>query len=72
MNNNIIEGINGEWFVEDVKPGGFKKVEDYATKSCLHPSHNPPGYIVLKPGLYEYTCPSCGKITMVSSPLITC
>lgn len=27
---------------------------------CQHPEHNPPGMIVLEPGTYEYTCPSCG------------
>jgi hypothetical protein len=27
---------------------------------CTHPEHNPPGNIVLEPGTYEHTCPSCG------------
>jgi len=28
---------------------------------CRHPEHNPPTMIVLEPGLYEHTCPACGK-----------
>lgn len=39
---------------------------------CLHPEHNPPTMIVLKPGTYEYTCPACGKKTTFTVPLITC
>ncbi|GJQ43688.1 MAG: hypothetical protein JETCAE03_31860 [Ignavibacteriaceae bacterium] len=50
---------------------GLKKVKDY-TKICTHPEHNPPSHIVLSPGEYEYTCPSCGKITKFTVPLITC
>lgn len=28
---------------------------------CVSPEHNPPTHIVLEDGVYEYTCPSCGK-----------
>lgn len=28
---------------------------------CLSPEHNPPNMIVLSPGTYVHTCPSCGK-----------
>lgn len=28
---------------------------------CRHPEHNPPSHIVLSPGTYEHTCPSCGN-----------
>lgn len=28
---------------------------------CHHPEHNPPTHIVLSPGIYEHTCPACGK-----------
>lgn len=28
---------------------------------CTHAEHNPPTMIVLEPGLYEHTCPGCGK-----------
>ena len=30
---------------------------------CGHPEHNPPIHMVLSPGTYEYTCPSCGHKT---------
>lgn len=33
----------------------------YKIKLCRHPEHNPPNMIVLTPGLYEHTCPGCGK-----------
>lgn len=41
-------------------PGGLRKIAD-APRPCLSPEHNPPSMIVLEPGVYEYTCPSCGK-----------
>ena len=72
MNKNIIEGTNGDFFVEDLKPGGFKKIKDYTKKVCLNPSHNPPSHMYLEPGLYEYTCPSCGHTVTLNIPLITC
>lgn len=28
---------------------------------CRHPEHNPPGMIVLPPGLHTYQCPGCGE-----------
>ena len=38
--------------------------EDYP---CLDPQHNPPTNIVLDPGgIYEYTCPFCGKKTVIN------
>lgn len=41
--------------------GGFKKVMDWPDHVvCRHPEHNPPGHIVLEPGIYHYTCPGCG------------
>jgi hypothetical protein len=30
-------------------------------KPCNHPEHYPPKYLVLRDGVYEYTCPACGK-----------
>lgn len=27
---------------------------------CNHPEHEPPTHIVLRPGVYEHTCPACG------------
>ena len=35
-------------------------------KTCNHPSHNPPGYIVIPQGKgLRHTCPSCGKVSIV-------
>lgn len=39
--------------------GGLRKIAD-ATRSCTAPGHDPPSHIVLEPGVYEYTCTSCG------------
>lgn len=49
---------------EEGSGGGFRKVGDWEqTPICRHPSHNPPGMIVLEPGHYEYECPGCGHVT---------
>jgi hypothetical protein len=32
-------------------------------KTCFHPEHDPPTMILLEPGLYEHTCPGCGRVT---------
>lgn len=39
--------------------------EDFPNKHrwCTDPSHNAPSHISLEDGLYEYECPSCGKLT---------
>jgi len=37
---------------------------------CLDPEHDPPGSIVLDPGKYKYTCPSCGKESVFEIPQI--
>lgn len=50
----------------------FKKIDDNKWEPkypCTDPEHNPPGMIVLEPGTYEYTCPSCGeKRTIIVGP----
>lgn len=51
--------------------GGLKKVGD-VKPPCMHPEHNPPTHIVLEPGHYEYTCPSCGEKTRFIVSGITC
>lgn len=48
-----------------------KKVGD-TPETCLNPEHNPPSHIVLVPGIYEHTCPDCGKKTTFTIPKITC
>lgn len=30
---------------------------------CRDSEHNPPAHQVFEPGIYEHTCPSCGKVT---------
>lgn len=34
-------------------------------KECTSPEHNPPSYMVQKPGQYIWQCPSCGKKSTV-------
>lgn len=53
------------------KRGGFRKICDYVDTQCRHPEHNPPTGICLPPGLYVYTCPSCGEEKPIRVPLIT-
>lgn len=38
----------------------------YERKTCHHPEHNPPGMIVLKPGIHTYQCPACGEIQTIT------
>lgn len=40
----------------------IEKIADVPTP-CLSPSHNPPSHIVLPPGTYRHTCPSCGHVS---------
>lgn len=58
--------------------GGLKRISDgdedkkwITSKPCLSPEHNPPSHIVLQPGTYEYTCPSCGTTMRFTIPYIT-
>ena len=50
---------------------GLRKTGE-ARPPCMSPEHNPPSHIVLEPGDYEYTCPSCGRVVNFSVPFITC
>lgn len=53
----------------DKKRGGFRKIGDVPMpKRCTSPEHDPPGMIVLEPGIYEYTCPRCGETKTVVVP----
>ncbi len=39
-----------------------RKIRDLPkSETCRHPEHNPLGMMVFEPGVYEHTCPSCGK-----------
>ena len=49
----------------------LRKIKD-AEIPCMDSEHNPPMHIVLAPGTYEHTCPSCGKKVKFTVPLITC
>lgn len=41
----------------------IRKIRDLRSSDqvCNHPEHNPPGLISLPPGIYEHTCPRCGR-----------
>lgn len=55
---------NSQWVVEQDKlTSGTKMIGD-VPRPCAHPSHNPPGHMVYEPGVYEHTCPGCGKKTV--------
>ena len=38
--------------------------------NCRDPNHNPPNMIVLNPGRYRHTCPSCGKVVEFDVPYL--
>ena len=46
----------------------LKKIKD--TEICTSPEHNPPAFMHLEPGEYEWTCPQCGHITKFTVPAI--
>lgn len=51
---------------------GLRKIAELDDKLCLSPEHNPPGNMVLGPGIYEYTCPVCRNITVFTVPRVSC
>lgn len=39
-----------------------KKIRDFDHHEvCRHPDHEPHKMMVFKPGIYEHTCPGCGR-----------
>lgn len=39
-----------------------KKIRELDAKEvCTHPEHNPPMHQVFEEGVWEHTCPQCGK-----------
>lgn len=48
-----------------------KIAEPKKDKECHNPEHNPPMYIYLEGGTYEYTCPDCGKKITFNVPKVT-
>lgn len=61
--NNIRE------IIEKSKEGAgrIRKISNHPVR-CNHPDHNPPKYISLPAGTYEYTCPACGRRTVFEIP----
>jgi hypothetical protein len=50
----------------------LKKIRDITPQErCIHPDHNFPSMILLSPGVWEHTCPKCGKVTTVTVPART-
>ena len=49
----------------------LEKIAD-APVPCVHPEHAPPSNIVLAPGTYRHTCPSCGRQRVFTVPQIVC
>lgn len=51
------------WQHDETARVSLRKIRDLPEQQrpCFHPEHNPPGMIVLEPGIYEHTCPGCGK-----------
>lgn len=41
--------------------GATRKIADLPEPPCRHPQHDPATMIVLPDGIYEHTCPACGK-----------
>lgn len=46
------------------------KFEDIP-EPCMNPGHKPPSHRVFEPGVYEHTCPGCGKVTTFTVPKVT-
>lgn len=48
------------------------KIKEFEKQDiCQHPEHNPPMFMVFEPGIYEHTCPACGKKQTFTVPMIT-
>lgn len=63
--------MNNEFFDTDYKTSGTIKIAD-APIPCMYPEHNPPSHMVYSPGLWQHTCPSCGKTVRFRVPQIIC
>ena len=64
---------NSNRLINGIFKGGFRRVNapQLVKKMCVHPEHQPPGHFYMEPGsTYEYTCPGCGFIHVISNPLI--
>lgn len=45
----------------------LRKVAD-PPRLCEHREHHPPSFIVLEPGVWEHTCPGCGRVSHITVP----
>ena len=52
----------------DKERGGLRKISGAEPAPCMHPEHEPPMFIVLEPGVYEHTCPGCGRKVVFTVP----
>jgi len=43
---------------------------DQWRRVCTHPEHNPPSMMVYQPGVYEHTCPGCGRRVTFTVPMV--
>jgi hypothetical protein len=54
----------------------LRKIKSFPEpKICRHPEHDPPSMIVLDLGVWEHTCPGCGKtqtIVVPHGPTMSC
>lgn len=54
-----------EWLKQAVvgeRVGGTRRIGDLPERSvCQNREHNHPSMMVFQPGLYEHTCPGCGR-----------
>lgn len=49
-----------------------RKIADLPTKKvCRHPDHMPPSGMYFPPGVYEHTCPGCGKTIRFTVPVVS-
>jgi|GEM_PF-3874302 len=47
-------------------PDGIHRDRQGDPSRCIHPSHNPPMQIVIRPGEFlKHTCPGCGLVKII-------
>lgn len=52
---------------------GMEPIPGFSAQRCIHPEHNPPGYICVPSGhRYRHVCPACGKKSYIFAKDITC
>lgn len=61
FNGLKIDFPNKEFFKPVTKPNTVK-IAEIKEETCLNPEHNPPSHMVFDSGVYQHTCPGCGKV----------